>query len=324
MFSIGEDDAEAETHTIIEDAAVMDEADSKEAKGEGLASSTSGPVDISSTIKENRSHNGAEEKKAVGSTRWSSSFLSWGRTGQAPASGSVVAQPTDGKEELESRLPPPQTEASAEPTKAGGEKDLQEAKTDEPRKGGLWNSLSFANPLPTIWNTAQRKRPQYKMGEFVRLDQYVESHQGWSFFACKKVVGSSLHPWYLVVTSDELLELKVHDEKRFLVAVDNVHSLENIIKITFKKKTPKLLTFSYCSENSSSGTVNNPSQPPPAPAEDEGKGKLNEEGEGGPNQPTDDTKKHHSMRRYVVERPTECISTVTRAVDAFVKRNLAV
>jgi len=214
MFSIGEDDAEAETHTIIEDAAVMDEADSKEAKGEGLASSTSGPVDISSTIKENRSHNGAEEKKAVGSTRWSSSFLSWGRTGQAPASGSVVAQPTDGKEELESRLPPPQTEASAEPTKAGGEKDLQEAKTDEPRKGGLWNSLSFANPLPTIWNTgnlafarslsvmlihlfgaAQRKRPQYKMGEFVRLDQYVESHQGWSFFACKKVVGSSLHPW---------------------------------------------------------------------------------------------------------------------------------
>jgi len=153
--------------------------------------------------------------------------------------------------------------------------------------------------------------PAFTHGEFPKAS--VDTH-----------LAQPPYPRYLVVTSDELLELKVHDEKRFLVAVDNVHSLENIIKITFKKKTPKLLTFSYCSENSSSGTVNNPSQPPPAPAEDEGKGKLNEEGEGGPNQPTDDTKKHHSMRRYVVERPTECISTVTRAVDAFVKRNLAV
>jgi hypothetical protein len=42
----------------------------------------------------------------------------------------------------------------------------------------------------------RNKRPQHKIGEYVRLDQYVESHQAWSFFACKQVIDASLHPWY--------------------------------------------------------------------------------------------------------------------------------
>jgi hypothetical protein len=140
-----------------------------------------------------------------------------------------------------------------------------------------------------------------------------------------------------VVTGDELLELRVHEEKRFLVAVELVHSLENIVKITFKKRTPKLLTFLYSPESrdgaSTSAGADAPAagadlngQVPPAGASAEagsrssdGKGRS---GAGGQEQLQPDQQQITSAQ-YVVERPTECIATVTRAVDAFVTKQAA-
>jgi hypothetical protein len=135
-------------------------------------------------------------------------------------------------------------------------------------------------------------------------------------------------PRYLVVTGDELLELKVHEEQRFMVAVEQVHSLENIVKITFKKRTPKLLTFLYSPESGdASPAAMATNADAPQTAEGAGAGATETEsprsdGAAGVDvgQATAKQQPQLASAQYVVERPTECIATVTRAVDAFVTR----
>lgn len=143
-----------------------------------------------------------------------------------------------------------------------------------------------------------------------------------------------------MVTGDELLELRVHEEKRFLVAVERVHSLENIVKITFKKRTPKLLTFLYSPESRDAASTSAGADAPAAGADLNGEvpparasaeaGSRSSDREGGSGagghatteQPQPDQQQITSAQ-YVVERPTECIATVTRAVDAFVTKQAA-
>lgn len=135
---------------------------------------------------------------------------------------------------------------------------------------------------------------------------------------------------YLVVTGDELLELRVHEEKRFLVAVELVHSLENIVKITFKKRTPKLLTFLYSPESRDGASTSAGADAGPAGASAEAGIRSSDDeggsGAGGQATTTDQLQPDQQQitsAQYVVERPTECIATVTRAVDAFVTKQAA-
>ncbi len=104
-----------------------------------------------------------------------------------------------------------------------------------------------------------------------------------------------------MVTDKELLELCAHEDKRYLVAVETVHPLEDIVKITYKKRTPKLLTFVYTADHD--GPHYDSSSRVPGPTG---------EGEGG-------AKDGFVARRFVVERPTECIRVVTKAVDHLVR-----
>ncbi len=133
-----------------------------------------------------------------------------------------------------------------------------------------------------------------------------------------------------MVTGDELLELRVHEEKRFLVAVELVHSLENIVKITFKKRTPKLLTFLYSPESrdgaSTSAGADAPAAGPAGASAEAGSRSSGEEGGSGAGGQATTTEQllQITSAQYVVERPTECIATVTRAVDAFVTKQAAV
>ncbi len=99
-----------------------------------------------------------------------------------------------------------------------------------------------------------------------------------------------------MVTDKELLELCAHEDKRYLVAVETVHPLEDIVKITYKKRTPKLLTFVYTADHD--GPHYDSSRVPGPTGEGANDGFV--------------------ARRFVVERPTECIRVVTKAVDHLV------
>lgn len=133
---------------------------------------------------------------------------------------------------------------------------------------------------------------------------------------------------YLVVTSDELLELKVHDEKRYLVAVERVHSLGNIVKITFKKRTPKLLTFIFASEgvdvpSAAQTTASQRSSEVYSPPSSSQETAVPTDAL--PTDQIEEPKQQQSeptviTTRFIVERPNECIATVTRAAEAFFQR----
>ncbi|KAL6077079.1 TBC1 domain family member 23, variant 2 [Balamuthia mandrillaris] len=210
-------------------------------------------------------------------------------------------------------------------------------------KKAVSSFLLLEDDEQTNENTANLSLPPRRM-EYVPLDSLVEAHPSWIFFACHKVTKEKkLLPWFLVVTFEHLVELRVHPTQRFMVALYRSIALPRILKITFRKKEPKLLAFLVSKTSSSSMTKSRSGsvgeekrsdddaekKEESADAaeadkdgeqekEDKGKDKVVLEGEAQHQQLASNVQTEAAATvtlLYVVQHPTECIQAIADASE---------
>ncbi|KAL6054442.1 hypothetical protein QOT17_017387 [Balamuthia mandrillaris] len=214
-------------------------------------------------------------------------------------------------------------------------------------KKAVSSFLLLEDDEQTNESTANLSLPPRRM-EYVPLDNLVEAHPSWIFFACHKVTkDKKLLPWFLVVTFEHLVELRVHPTQRFMVALYRSIALPRILKITFRKKEPKLLAFLVSKTSASSVTksrsgsvgeekrsdddVEKKEESADAAEtdedgeqekEDKGKDKVVLEGEAQQQQLASNVQTEAAAATsatvtllYVVQHPTECIQAIADASE---------